>query len=155
MTRQEFVDDVTSFWDLIDFCNENGCDLCEDIVVQDAMDDWVWDDIRDWNGSWESLADALSGITQGHEYYRRHGSLDYEWMDGRDFEAYKADVLDWADDSNAFDEEEPEEPEDGPDGYDDGYWYTDPVTGQTFVAGARITTAESPEFDAFLMGGAV
>lgn len=141
MTRQEFINDVTSFDELLDFCYENDCDVCEDIVSSETMDEYIWDEIRDWDGSWEDLADALNGISQGYDWYRRDGSLDYVYMDDRDFDSYKQDVLDWADNwEGIFDEEEPDQ--------GDGYYYTDPMTGETLVAGEPIEAGTVSELDA-------
>ncbi len=32
MTRQEFIDNVNSFWELIEFCNDEQLDTCADII---------------------------------------------------------------------------------------------------------------------------
>ena len=31
MTRQQFIDEVNDWWELIDFCNEEGCSYCDDV----------------------------------------------------------------------------------------------------------------------------
>lgn len=145
MTRQEFINDVTWFGELKDFCYENDCDVCEDVIDSETMDEWIWDEIRDWGGSWEDLSDALGGISQGYDWYRRDGSLDYVYLDQRDFDAYKSDVLAWADDwGNIFDGEE------DPDSYGDDNHFFDPVTGDVFDAGMPIEAKPVSELDAFL-----
>lgn len=156
MTRQEFIDSVNSFYDLIDFCNDYGCDICEDIVDDDTMDDYINEEIGDFYGSWRELRDLLSDIPTGYEYYRRDGRLDYVWMDNNDFESYKDDVLSWADDAEVFETEEEDEDDDGENESveiyhrEDNYYFTDPITGEVFEAGHEFAMASKAELSEML-----
>ena len=47
MTRNEFIDNITEWCELKDFCNDFDCDICEDIYDDDDYDDSVEEDIRD------------------------------------------------------------------------------------------------------------
>ena len=52
MTRNDFLNDVTEWWELLDFCSDEGCNICEDIIDSDQLDEYVEEDIRDTNYSW-------------------------------------------------------------------------------------------------------
>lgn len=110
MTRREFIDTVNDFYDLVSFCNENGCDMCEDIYDDDERDGMIDEDIRDAVGydSWRDIRDWLSSIPTGYDLYIRHSSFDYDGVDN-DFEDYKNDVLDWADSEGVWDDDEEDE----------------------------------------------
>ncbi len=67
MTRNEFIDNITEWCELKDFCNDFDCDICEDIYDDDDYDDSVEEDIRDaiadygWGTSETSLATSPAG----------------------------------------------------------------------------------------------
>ena len=142
MTRQEFIDEVNDFGALKDFCYDFGCeDILEDVIDCDQLDDYVWEDIHNWGGSWESLGSSLEEIRTGYTWYQYGGMLDYTGMDDTDFQAYKGDVLDWADNQGDVFDDEDEEEEEGVEEHvvhDAGYYFTDPLTGETLVAGERL-----------------
>lgn len=108
MTRAEFLNDVTTWYELIDFCCNEDCDVCEDILDEDQRDDQIENDLREAvrNNRWEEIRDWLYDIPTGYDYYRCDGMFDYEGVDNRDFEDYKENVLDWMDDGGYWDEEE-------------------------------------------------
>ena len=121
MTRQEFIDDVTTWGELLNFCANEDCDLCEDIVDPGYVDEYVNDSLVDWacNNDWRSLLGILNNVddNSGYDYYRYD---DYEYVpvdDDRDlFEEYKDSVLEWMDDNDYWpdgDEDEEEEPAHG------------------------------------------
>lgn len=119
MTRQQFIDDVTCFYDLKEFCDENGFDICEDIYDSDDIDGLIEDDIRETlrNDGWRELRDAMSYLNFGdYDWYRRDGGFDYIPLDDDDFEDYKGRALDMGDGDEVWDEEEEDdEPEHTPD----------------------------------------
>ena len=41
MTRNDFLNDVTEWWELLDFCSDEGCNICEDIIDSDQLDEYV------------------------------------------------------------------------------------------------------------------
>lgn len=115
MTRQEFINDVNDFAELIDFCNDVGCSICEDLVYYDAISDYIWDVIRDWDSGWEELRDALGNIDTTPYWYRHEGWLDFYGVDD-EFDDYKREVLEEADEYNYFDDEDEDD--------DDDAWYS-------------------------------
>ena len=63
MTRTEF-DEISTFWELRDFCAENDLyEITDEYIDGDDLDDCVWDDIRDWDGSWEDLGHVYTVLT--------------------------------------------------------------------------------------------
>lgn len=111
MTRNDFLNDVTEWWELLDFCSDEGCNICEDIIDSDQLDEYVEEDIRDTNYSWRDIRDSLSEIPTGYGYYRMNGSFDYDGMDENDFDSYKEDVLEWGDNNGVW-EDEPDDEDD-------------------------------------------
>lgn len=108
MTRAEFLNYVTTWNELVDFCQEEDCDVCEDILCEDQRCGQIQDDLREvvCNYSWEEIRDWLCGIPTGYDYYRCNGVLDYDGVDDQDFEDYKSEVLNWMDVGDYWDEEE-------------------------------------------------
>jgi hypothetical protein len=108
MTRNEFLETIDEWCELIGFCSDMGCDSCEDVIDRDGMNDEIENDlsevINDYN--WLEIRDALDGICTGYEYYRRNGLFDYEGMDDSDFQQYKDDALAWGDDRDEWDDED-------------------------------------------------
>lgn len=106
MTRNEFIDNITEWYELKDFCNDFDCDVCEDIYDDDDYDDIVEEDIRDAiaDYGWRDIRDFLGNLPSGYYYYRRNSAFDYDGLDDDDFEDYKADVLEWGDDYGAWDD---------------------------------------------------
>ncbi len=117
MTRQEFIEDVNSWVDLLDFCSDQGCDCCENVYSEYDRDSYIDDNLvvmaRNAD-SWESLKDTLSDISTGYDYYYHDDNGDWVGLDddGDDFEDYKDDVLEWADNHDVFEDEEEDEEED-------------------------------------------
>lgn len=117
MTRQEFVDGVTSWQELIDFCYEYDCGVCMDIVASDDLRDCIAEDFENFarDYSWADIRDWLNEIDEDAWFYCRSGSFEYEPVDDA-FEQYKRDVLYWCDeDASIFDDEF----DDTDDGYED------------------------------------
>lgn len=115
MTRNEFLDNINSWWELIEFCNDEDCDVCEEIVDEDQKNDGVNDDLCDEarRTDWKDIRNWLNDIHVGYEYYRCDGMFDYVPMNnGSDFQEYKDAVLEWMDDGGYWDDEEEEYPED-------------------------------------------
>lgn len=108
MTRSEFLDNITEWYELKDFCNDFDCDVCEDIYDDDDYDDCVEEDIRDAiaDYGWRDIRDFLGNLPGGYDYYRRNSTLDYDGLGDDDFEDYKEDVLEWGDDCGVWEDEE-------------------------------------------------
>lgn len=107
MTRREFVEDVTTFWELIEFCQNEGIAVCEDIMDADYTDDVLNERLREFD-DWKEAVEYLRDIPQGCEYYRVDGCGNYEDADDM-FDDYKEDVLDLMDDRDGWDEEDEED----------------------------------------------
>lgn len=113
MTRSEFIDEITRWWELIDFCRDVGCEVCEDVVSDDDLNGCIEDDIENsaHDGmSWEDIRDRLNDIETGYEYYLNDGYMIYNGLnDEEDFDEYKDEVLDWMDSYGDWDEEDTED----------------------------------------------
>lgn len=108
MTREEFIENIRSWNDLLQFCYDYDCDYCEDVYDEDAKDDYFNNDIVEMArnaDSWQDLYRQLEDIPTGYDYYIND---DYDWRgaDDRDFDNYKSDVLSWGDDYDVWDEED-------------------------------------------------
>lgn len=108
MTRQIFIDTINDWSELIDFCNDNDCDVCVDIFDGCSMDEEINNAIdgyvRDYD--WYNLRDMLNDIPTGYDYYCQNSSFDWDGMDENDFRNYKDDVITWMDNEGYWDEEE-------------------------------------------------
>lgn len=117
MTRQGFIDEITVWDELIDFCYNEECDICEDIISNGSMCEAIEEELVDAarEYSWRELRDALNSIDTDYDYYRREGVLSYYPVDDSDFDDYKDDVLEWMDNGGYWDDEEDDEDYDDPD----------------------------------------
>ena len=70
MTRQEFIDNVTEWSELIDFCDDNELDECEDVMSSEDMNDYIENNISDhvYDSGWRSVVETLSGIDTNYDY---------------------------------------------------------------------------------------
>lgn len=109
MTRNYFVDFVTTWEELLELCSDEDCDVCEDVISDDALDEWVDSDIRDTEYGWRDIRDFLAGIPSGYDYYLFEGSFEYSGLDGGDFADFKNRVLEWMDDNNQWEDEDDED----------------------------------------------
>lgn len=113
MRRQDFIDDVTTWSELINFCYDEDCDVCEDIYSEDARDEDIDNNLTDWarNHSWQELYDILDAIPCGADYYYRDDWGDWHEVSDAMFDDRKQDVIDWMDDGGYWDDEVDEEDE--------------------------------------------
>lgn len=113
MTRQEFIDNTTTFWELIDFCNDYNCYVCEDVVDDEYRDELIDEEVSSIveDEHWYTIRDLLDNIPTGYSYYRANGGLDFDGLDTEDFNYYFEEVLDWADSNGVFDDEDEDEEE--------------------------------------------
>lgn len=104
MTRDEFVEEITSFGDLITFCHRyRYVDLIDYIYDRDAMAEAIMAEIQlDYLGcnTWTELRDRLDEIPDCDWY-------DIEWgYEEADFDCKKAEVLAYLDHDGFWDEED-------------------------------------------------
>lgn len=122
MTRAEFFENVTSWWELKDFCSEQRCELCDDVYDDESRDDYINEDLVDWarNDNWYDLRDRLNNLDAGYDYWRLD---DYgEWTgldDDDDLEEMKREVAEWVDDYGDWDDDEEEADDDEEEVFDD------------------------------------
>lgn len=132
MTRQQFIDEVNDWRELIDFCNDEECSYCEDVYSEESRNDYINEGLVDmarYAGSWDSLLDILSDITTGYDYYRRTDYDDWVGLDDYEFRGYKDDVLAWADDQDIWEDGEEEPlPEDVEDDNDTDFVANEPIS---------------------------
>lgn len=113
MTRSDFINDITRWWELIDFCLDVGCEVCEDIVSNDDLDGNIEDDIENAANEelgWVEIRNRLNDIETGYDYYVNDGYMIYNGLDDEeDFDEYKNEVIDWMDSYGDWDEEDTED----------------------------------------------
>lgn len=112
MRRQDFIDNVTTWSELIIFCYNEDCDICEDIYSEEARDEDVDNNLVDLarNHTWQELLDILlHDIPTGSDYYYRGDWGDWHEADDDLFEDRKQDVIDWMDDNGYWDDEDDED----------------------------------------------
>ena len=110
MTRGEFIEQITSWSELLSFCYDYDCDVCADIISHDSLAEYIADDFRTFADrySWTDIRGWLNDIDDDADYYYRNGSFEYESVDD-DFDSYKDDVLSWGDDDGIWDPEDEDE----------------------------------------------
>lgn len=121
MTRSFFLDNITEWCELIEFCNDEGLDTLSDVVDDDDMDRQVSSDAYEYlrndnSNDWRWLRDKLEEVTTGYGYYRVDGTFDYTGLSDADFNDYKRDVLDIMDEGGYWDEEDEENDTSSDDG---------------------------------------
>lgn len=107
MNTQEFLERSSDFEDLIDLCNEYGCDIVEDVVSDSEMNSEIDDDIASFllYNYWYDLIEILANINRDYRWYIKRDELEYDYLTDDDFEVYRDDVLEWFID-NGFVEDE-------------------------------------------------
>ena len=112
MTRQEFIDNVTTWSELLYFCYDENIDFCEDVYTEDAKDEYFDDILVDMArdaGSWQELYDRLEEIPTGYDYYIRDDYGDFEGADDDDFDSHYEDVLEYMDCNEYWDDDDGDE----------------------------------------------
>ena len=94
MTRNEFINDIDTWWDLIDFCREEDCDVCEDVISDDDLSDYIEEDIENaaHDGmSWQEIRDRLNDLDTSYDYYVNDGYMIYNGLDNEDADCLPED----------------------------------------------------------------
>lgn len=132
MTRQQFIDEVNDFGELIDFCYNEGCSYCNDVYSEESRDNCINEELVDMArnaDNWSSLLDTLSDIATEYDYYRRTDYGRWEGLGDYEFDDYKDDVLEWADDRDIWEDDEEEPlPEDNEDDDDNDIAVDEPIS---------------------------
>lgn len=123
MTRNEFLDNVNDWYELIEFCNDMGCSYCDDVYSEESMNEDINECLADWacEYTWQELLSKLDDIPSGYDYYRCDDYGDWEGLDDSDFDEYKDDILEWMDNNAYWDEDE------GENEYDDDCFDDEPM----------------------------
>ena len=108
MTRQNFIDDVNSFWELIEFCDNERLDTCADVIYGDYLGEYIMRTIRQDFDTWQGIRDYLSDIQTGGEFYAEDGYGNIICVDDM-FDSYKEDVIRTMDQCESWDEDEEED----------------------------------------------
>lgn len=121
MTRQEFVDDVTTWSELIDFCSDECIDFCENVYYEDSYDDCINEELEDLvrEEGWRDILSWLDNLPRGYDYYIKDEYGEWSGADDYTFDRYKADVLEYMDDNDEWEDDEEETPYEYHDPEDD------------------------------------
>lgn len=113
MTRAEWIGEMDSLSTLICWCIDNSeCeDVFEDFIDECRLDEYVAEDIRNFEYGWDDLRDELNDIPTGYPWYRVDGPFDYVGYSDDDYEDLKDEVLGHLDEEGYFDDEDEEETE--------------------------------------------
>ena len=122
MTRQEFIDEVTTWSELLDFCYSENIDFCDDVYSEDAKDDYFNSELVEMARNaddWRDLQSRLEDIPDGYDYYINDDYDGFRGADDDDFDDHKDDILEYMDDNEYWDDDEEEEVEEEPAPDDD------------------------------------
>lgn len=138
MTRSEFINEVNTWSELTNFCYRIGYEI-DEIWEDSARDDYITESLQDnvRNGDyWGEIRDWLDNLDSGSEgdYWRRNDYGEWFILDDNDLEAYKSDVLEYADDNELFDAED--------EGEDDWPWEPAPIEPPAPPAETGVTLDE-------------
>ncbi len=108
MNRQEFVDDVIGWIDLLDFCYEKDIRVCDHIYSEESFDDYVNGELgeRARDENWEDVRSWLNELPNGYDYYIKDDYDDWFPADDGEFVSLKEEVLDYMDGNDLWDEDE-------------------------------------------------
>lgn len=108
MTRQQFIDNITEWWELREFCNDENLDDFDDIYSVDEMHDYIVDWVRDYD-NWHDMYNYLDQQPWGDDgcYYRKDWD-DFTELDDDDFYELKDQVLATMDEYGEWDIDENE-----------------------------------------------
>lgn len=118
MTRDEFLE-ISEWADLVDFCYENNLYMCDDVYDDGQKDEWINDRLYDWARelNWRELYDRLNEIPDSSDWYILDDYGDFCEAGDEEFEEYKENILEAADENGLFDDEEEEYEEDSLEDY--------------------------------------
>ena len=137
MNRTTFLEDVSTWPELLMFCGDIGYDTSA-IYDNETRDEEIESDLREraYDDCWQEIRDWLYDLCDSSrgDYWRRDDYGDWYLMDNDDFEAYKNDVLEYADDNELFDAEDEDE--------DDWSWEPVPIEPPTPPAETGVTLDE-------------
>lgn len=130
MTRNQFIEEVNCWSELLGFCYDYDCGYCEDVYNEDSKNDYFDSELVEYARNaedWQDMLEYLQNIPTGGDYYIKDDYDEWREADDDDFDNYKDAVLEWGDNDEVWDEEEDEEEYYDPDGeiVDESYYETD------------------------------
>lgn len=110
MTRREFIEEVVTWYELKNFCDEEQIDFCDDVYSDEEKDDYIDERLGEitTGSSWQDVLGVLSDIPTAYDYYFIEDVYDIRGADDDDFERRKQSVLEYYDNNEYWDEEEEE-----------------------------------------------
>ena len=115
MRRQEFIDEVTTWRDLVEFCSNEGIDFLDDVYDDEQKDEYVdehLDDICSGN-TWQDVYSILGSIPEGYDYYLKDEDA---WMEFRGlsegealFYRRKDEIVEYYDENGYWEDDDEEE----------------------------------------------
>lgn len=113
MTRTEFKENITSWGDLIGYCDNMGWDFMSNVYSEGSMDDFVDEKICDLikHVNWREVREYLDDLSDGYDYYILTEDDGFEGADDYDFDRYKLDILEYGDEQGVWEADEEDETE--------------------------------------------
>ena len=110
--RSDFINNVTDWRDIIEFCVNNDLDIPTTLYDNDELNDYIEDNLEELarNYYWTEVLDVLQNIPQGLDFYIKEEDSFMEFSPARqsDFNLIKNEILEHMDDINGWDEGEQE-----------------------------------------------
>lgn len=120
MTRNEFLEEVTDFGELRNFCDNEGIDICDCVMDGEYFDEIILDRIRErgYFDTWQEVYRFLRDLPDGAAYYIENDYGEINEVTDDDFEELKQQVLDHMDEHDYWEpeDEDAEEDTEEPDG---------------------------------------
>lgn len=119
MTRDEFYNNITEWWDLIDICNDYNLTACNDVFSDDQFCEIIDEALAEAIGyeSWHTIKDWLNYVPTGYDYYfvDEEDPWNHSGLDDSDFLEYKdqvAEDMEYMGLFDATDDDDDVDPED-------------------------------------------
>ena len=64
MTRNEFIDNITEWSELIDLCSEYGCSYCDDVYSEYSRDEMINDELVDMARNCDDWTELLNTLRE-------------------------------------------------------------------------------------------
>lgn len=110
--RSDFINNVTDWRDIIEFCVNNDLDIPTTLYDNDELNDYIEENLEELarNYYWTEVLEVLQNIPQGFDFYIKEEDSFMEFSPARqsDFNLIKNEILELMDDMNGWDEGEQE-----------------------------------------------
>ncbi len=143
MTRNEFIEDITDFGDLKNFCCDERIYICDCVMDGEYFDEIIMDRIRErgYFDTWQEVYRFLHDLPDGAAYYIENDYGEISEATEDDFEELKQQVLEHMDEHGEWEpEDEDTFEEDAVD--DDEEIDVDKPAAEEDLSNVEITTDE-------------